>query len=69
MDRKTLLFPTVVAAPNPSAKDEWFPVLCTITPGFLCVEQKVCKQRVFFIMIPLTHAQSNLAMSHKLIMV
>ncbi|KAL7396509.1 hypothetical protein ABVT39_007054, partial [Epinephelus coioides] len=39
-DRKMSLVPAVVAAPNPSAKDEWFPVLCTITPGFLHVDQK-----------------------------
>lgn len=44
MDRKMSLVPAVVAAPNPSAKDEWFPVLCTITTGFLHVDQKVRKQ-------------------------
>lgn len=44
MDRKMSLVPAVVAAPNPSVKDEWFPVLCTITPGFLHVDHKVWKQ-------------------------
>lgn len=41
MDSKMSLVPAVVAAPNPSAKDEWFPFLCNITPGFQHVDQKV----------------------------
>ena len=34
MDRIMSLGPAVVAAPDPSAKDEWFPVPCTNTPAF-----------------------------------
>lgn len=47
MDRKMSLVPAVVAAPNSSAKDEWFPVPCAVTPGFLYVDQKVWKQSWF----------------------
>lgn len=45
MDRKMSRVPAVMAAPNPSGKDEWLPVQCTITPTFQLVHQRVGKQK------------------------
>lgn len=47
MGRKTSPVPAVVAAPNPSAKDEWLLILCTITPGCQVLGHKVRKRGSF----------------------
>lgn len=67
MDRKTSLAPTVAAAPNPSVKDGWLRV--HHHPWFPKCGPESVETELTFIMIPLSHTQSNLAMGHKLIMV
>lgn len=68
MDRKMSLVPAVVAAPNPSAKDEWFFSSMHHHPWFPTCRPESVEIELIFIVILLSQTQSNLDIGHKLIM-